>query len=87
LADEITTGLTDFGVITVGACCANDFDPAATNPAAAVVMTNSRRLIFFIANSPDKCVGSLPHLRNPAARAFHRGTRRARRNSNHDASG
>src|SRR6266513_3013420 len=54
LADEITTGLTLFGVITVGACPKSVAGAAAAaTPAAVVVWTNSRRLSFFI-DAPDR---------------------------------
>src|SRR5436189_5712260 len=48
LADEMTTGLTLFGVMTVGACPKRDFGVAATTPATAVLRTKSRRLSLLI---------------------------------------
>jgi hypothetical protein len=52
LPDATTTGLTLFGVITVGACPKSVFGTAAAaTPAAVVVWTNSRRLSFFMPSS------------------------------------
>src|SRR5207247_1992424 len=48
-ADEMTTGLTLFGVITVGAWPNSDLGVAAATPATpAVVRTKSRRFSFFM---------------------------------------
>src|SRR5436190_16867325 len=58
LAEEMTTGLTLFGVITVGPCPElvegrpnTDFGVTATTPATAVVRTKSRRFSLFIKSS------------------------------------
>src|SRR5262245_16644036 len=48
----MTTGLTLFGVITVGACPNRDRGVAAATPATAVVRTKSRRFSFFITPQP-----------------------------------
>src|SRR5262245_11147279 len=47
----MTSGLTP-PVFTAGACPNSGFVAAATTPAAVVVCTNSRRLIFFVMGSP-----------------------------------
>src|SRR4051794_30094568 len=52
LADETTTGFIGAGTSISGPVTAFDLLAASVNPAAAVVIMNSRRLIFLLMKCP-----------------------------------